>query len=149
VCHRRFHFLWIPLLERKENHRGKFFTKKKFFTQRAVRHWHSCPDKLWCPIPEGARGQVGLGPGQPEVVRGSPAHGRGWKWKGFKVLSNPNHLVVLWFYDILASIAEGKKETEREGKKRKKKKKSSIPAFISVLLFCDTDLYCFKQMVND
>jgi len=33
-----------------------------------VRHWHSCPEKLWCPIPGGTQGQVGWGPGQPELV---------------------------------------------------------------------------------
>ena len=35
------------------------------------------PEKLWCPIPGGTQGQVGWGPGQPELVGGSPAHGRG------------------------------------------------------------------------
>jgi len=29
-----------------------------------VRHWHSCPEKLWCPVPGGAQGQVGWDPGQ-------------------------------------------------------------------------------------
>ena len=29
-----------------------------------------------CPIPGGTEGQVGWGPGQPELVGGSPAHGR-------------------------------------------------------------------------
>ena len=29
-----------------------------------MRRWHSCPEKLWCPIPGGAQGQVGWGPGQ-------------------------------------------------------------------------------------
>ena len=29
-----------------------------------ARRWHGCPEKLWCPIPGGARGQVGWGPGQ-------------------------------------------------------------------------------------
>ena len=43
-----------------------------------------------CPIPGGAQGQVGWGPGQPDLVGGSPAHGRGWHWVGFKVPSNPN-----------------------------------------------------------
>ena len=38
----------------------------------------SCPEKLWCPIPGGTQGQVGWGPGQPELMEGSPAHGRGW-----------------------------------------------------------------------
>jgi len=42
-----------------------------------VRCWHSCPEKLWYPIPGGAQGQVGWGPEQPELVGGSPAHSRG------------------------------------------------------------------------
>ncbi len=25
--------------------------RKKFFTQRAVRPWHSCPERLWMPHP--------------------------------------------------------------------------------------------------
>ena len=49
--------------------------RKKFLAQKTVRCWHSCPEKLWCPIPGGAQGQVGWGPGQPELVGGSPAHG--------------------------------------------------------------------------
>ena len=54
-----------------------FDVRKKFFTQRAVRRWHSCPEKLRCPIPGGAQGQLGWGPGWPELVGGSPAHGGG------------------------------------------------------------------------
>jgi len=42
--------------------------RKKFLAQKTVRCWHSCPEKLWCPIPGGAQGQVGWGPGQPELV---------------------------------------------------------------------------------
>ena len=38
---------------------------------RMVRPWHSCPQKLWCPIPGGAPGQAGCGPGQPQLVRGT------------------------------------------------------------------------------
>jgi len=58
------------------------------------RSWHSCPEKLWCPIPGGAQGQVGWGSGQPELVGGSPAHGRGWGSVGFEAPSNPNHSVI-------------------------------------------------------
>ena len=25
--------------------------RKKFFTQRLVRHWHSCHERLWMPHP--------------------------------------------------------------------------------------------------
>ena len=53
--------------------------RQEFFTQRVVRRWHSCPEKLWCPIPGGAPGQAGWGPGQPELEGASPAHG---KWVG-------------------------------------------------------------------
>jgi len=42
----------------------------------AIFHWEGgdgealalLPRKLWCPIPGGAQGQVGWGPGQPELV---------------------------------------------------------------------------------
>ena len=44
--------------------RFRLDVRRKFFTQRAVRPWHSCPEKLWCPIPGGAQGRVGWGPGQ-------------------------------------------------------------------------------------
>jgi len=37
---------------------------KKLFNQEVERRWHSCPEKLWCPIPGGTQGQVGWGPGQ-------------------------------------------------------------------------------------
>ena len=56
-----------------------------------------CPEKLWCPIPAGAQGQVEWGPGQTHLVDGSPAHGRDWHWMGFRVSSNPNHSVIKWF----------------------------------------------------
>jgi len=35
-----------------------------------------CPEKLWLPTPEGDQGQVGWGPGQPDVVGGNPVHSR-------------------------------------------------------------------------
>ena len=31
----------------------------KFFTQRAVRPWHCCPQKCGYPIPGGAQGYIG------------------------------------------------------------------------------------------
>jgi len=51
--------------------------KSKFFTQRAVRHRHSHPEKLWCPIPGGAQGQVGGTLGSLSWWAGNPAHGSG------------------------------------------------------------------------
>jgi len=38
-----------------------------------------CPEKLWCPIPGGAQGQVGWGPGQPQPV-GDKCQGVGTGW---------------------------------------------------------------------
>ena len=38
--------------------RFRLNVRRKFFLQRTVRPWHSCPDKLWCPI---AGGHVGWG----------------------------------------------------------------------------------------
>ena len=35
------------------------------------------------------QGQVGWGPGQPELLGGSPAHSTGWDWVGFEVPSSP------------------------------------------------------------
>ena len=64
---------------RKELGAGGFrmAVRKKLVTHTAVRPWHSCPEKLWCPIPGDAQGQAGWGPGQPELVGGSPAHSTG------------------------------------------------------------------------
>jgi len=52
--------------------------RQKFFTEMVVRLWHSCPQKLWCPIPGGAQGQVGWGSGQPELVGGSLPMAESW-----------------------------------------------------------------------
>ena len=50
-----------------------------------VRGGTGCPEKLWCPIPGGTQGQVGWGPGQPELMGGSPAHCRGWSSMEFSL----------------------------------------------------------------
>ena len=41
------------------------------------------------------QGQVGWGPGQSELVGGSPAYGTGWDWVGFVVCSNPSQSMNL------------------------------------------------------
>jgi len=68
---------------------------KVIYAQRVVRRWHSCPEKLWCPIPGGAQGQAGWGPGQPELVGGSPAHGTGWGGVGFGLPFNLSPITTL------------------------------------------------------
>ena len=67
---------------------GKFRldARKKLITHREMRCWHSCPEKLWCPIPGGAQGQVGWGPGQLSWWGAAlpMAKGRaGWALKAF------------------------------------------------------------------
>lgn len=45
-----------------------------------------CPGGCGRHIPGGAEGRVGSGPGQTELLGGSPAHGGGWSWAGCEVL---------------------------------------------------------------
>jgi len=65
---------WAIVLNKKK---GDLDIRRKLFTQRVVRPRHSCPEKLWCPIPGGAQGQVGWDSEKPALVGSSPAHGRG------------------------------------------------------------------------
>ena len=48
-----------------------------------------------CPIPGNTQGQVGWGPGQPELLGGT-AYGRGLELEGLKAPSNPSHAVIRW-----------------------------------------------------
>ena len=61
--------------------RFRLDVRSKFFTDRLVMCWNSCPERCGCPIPGGVQGQAGWGPGQPGLVLnvkvGDPAHGRG------------------------------------------------------------------------
>lgn len=54
-----------------------------------------------CPIPEGIKDQVGWGPGQPDLVGGSPNHSRvdgiGWVWKFLP--TKPFYNSVICFYE--------------------------------------------------
>ena len=47
------------------------------------------------PISGGIQGQVGWDPGQPGLVAGSPACGRGWNEVIIKAPSNLRHSVIL------------------------------------------------------
>ena len=69
-----------------------------FSIMRFVRHWHCCPESYGYPIPAGAQGQVGCGPGQPELVGGNQPMAGGWNWMDFKVTSNST---ILWFCDSM------------------------------------------------
>ena len=74
--------------------------RRKFFTQRAVRPWHCCPQKLWCPNPGGAPGQAGWGTGQPELGgQPCPWLGTGAEW-ALRTLSRPWHSMMLWYDSV-------------------------------------------------
>ena len=75
--------------------RFRIDVRKTFFTQRVVQHWHSCPESCGCPIPAGAQGQVGWGPGQPEPVSGNQPMAGVRNWLSFKVSSNLRHSMIL------------------------------------------------------
>ena len=55
-----------------------------------------------CPIPGGVQGQVVPVPGQPELVEGSPAHGRGIGTKR-SLRSIPSQNILL-FYDVINKV---------------------------------------------
>ena len=57
------------------------------------------------PFLGGIQGQVGWGPGQPELVGGSPTHGRGWHRVCFELPSNLSHAMTQWFYEIVGGTA--------------------------------------------
>jgi len=76
-------------------------TDYTFFTERVVRCWNSCPERLWMPRPslevfkarlDGALGSLGL----YEMWRlvALPVVG-GWRFVILGVPSNPSHSVIL------------------------------------------------------
>ena len=80
--------------------------RKKFFTQRAVRRWHCCPE-LWVPHPWRCP-RPWMGPGQPElvphVVADNPACGEGARIR----LSLRSLLTqaILWFLSPLLLLRQ-------------------------------------------
>lgn len=61
----------------------------------------SYPESCECPLPGGAQGQVGWGPGQPELVGGNQPTAGGWDQVGFKVLSNLSLSMIPWLELVL------------------------------------------------
>jgi len=59
-----------------------------------VRQWHSCPEKLWCPIPGGSR-PGWIGPWAAELVVAALPTAWGWNWVALKVPFNPSHSASL------------------------------------------------------
>ena len=52
------------------------YLSRKFFTEKVMRPWHSCPEKLWMPHPWRCSGP-GWGPEQPDLVGGHAVHSTG------------------------------------------------------------------------
>ena len=59
--------------------RFPFDIRRKFFTQRALKHWNRLPKEVVdAPsLDPRVQGQAGCGSGQPGLVVGDPAHSRG------------------------------------------------------------------------
>lgn len=72
--------------------------ERKFLIVRLVRHWHRLPSEL-VAVPR-VQAQAGGSPGQPDLVGGNPAHGRGIRTQRSlpnhsTILPNPNHSTIL------------------------------------------------------
>ena len=67
--------------ERPRCRRGNFSFRGQWGTGTHC-FQRSCFQNCVYPIPGGFQGQVGWGPGQPDLVGGSPAHGRGLELDG-------------------------------------------------------------------
>ena len=66
-----------------EKGRLRLDIRKKFFTQRVVRRWHCCPEKLWVPHPWKRPRPGSMGPWAAWAGGGQPTAG-GWDWMIFK-----------------------------------------------------------------
>ena len=92
----------------------RLHVRGKFFTERAVKCWHSCPDRLWMLHPWRCSRPGWMG---PWAAWSSIKCGDWWPclWQGdwnFMILgipSNPSHSMILWsiFLRTTLRISEG------------------------------------------
>ena len=76
--------------------RGKFFTRRKFFTIEVLEQ--AAQRGCGCPVPGGVQGQVGWGLGQPGLVNGEvggPGRQGGWRFMILEVPSISGHSMIL------------------------------------------------------
>ena len=84
-----------------EEERFRLDVRRKLFTQRAVRHWHSCPAKMDAPSLESFKaGLDGALGSLIQWVETLPSAGC-WNCMIFKVPSNSNRSVILQFHGAI------------------------------------------------
>lgn len=90
-----------PFLHAVEKHRFKFWLQRDY---RNKWNQSECLETLtlaaqWSrehPIPGGTQGHVGWGPGQSDLVGGSPAHAGGWSLMILRSPFNLSHSTLLY-----------------------------------------------------
>ena len=71
--------------------------RKKFFTVRAVRHWHSCPDSVGAPFLEAFKARLDGALGSLSWWAVALPMAGGWGWVGFVVPSNSNPSILCFY----------------------------------------------------
>jgi len=91
-----FHFGFLqPLLNFSEPkvEESHIITSRISVVSRYLNSVRLLAELKQCPIPGGVQGQPGWGPGQPDLVGGSPALAVGLNWMIFKVSYNTTHSI--------------------------------------------------------